>query len=176
MGRPFGRPNLGIKPPLVEGSLDMANWKGIGLGMALCLLAGSPALAAAPLDLVRSLYIVENLNFSPVQSAGVFSSDLDTALRKDSSNPGEVGAIDFDYRYGAQDEQIAGLNFIEQIDHDQASVVAVFKNFGKANSVNWTLCRRGDGGWRIADAWSNTGSDTWDLRDMLKLPHDRFRC
>ena len=154
----------------------MVNWTGIGLGLALSLLTGSSALAAAPLDLIRSLYVVEALDLSQAQSAAVYANDLDGALHRDSSNPGEVGAIDFDFRYGAQDEQISGLNFIEQIDHDQATVVAVFKNFGKANSVNWTLCRRFDGGWRVADAWSNTGADTWDLRDMLKLPHDRFHC
>ncbi len=148
----------------------------IGLWAVLALLAATPALAGAPQDLVRSIYGHEALSLSPAQSAVYYAHDLDAALQADSSNPGEVGAIDFDFRYGAQDEQIAGLNFIEEVDHDQASVVAVFKNFGKANSVNWTLCRRSDGGWRIADAWSNTGRDTWDLRDMLKLARDRIRC
>ena len=154
----------------------MPHFRLIGLGVALALLVATPALAGAPQDLVRSLYTQESFNLSPLQSAAAYAHDLDAALQADSSTPGEVGAIDFDFRYGAQDEQISGLNFIEEVDHDQASVVAVFKNFGKANSVNWTLCRRSDGDWRIADAWSNTGSDAWDLRDMLKLPRERVRC
>ncbi len=62
------------------------------------------------------------------------------------------------------------------IDGDQALVVAVFKNFGKANSVDWTLCRRSNGDWRIVDAGSNTGREEWDLRRMLNLPVDRARC
>ncbi len=158
--------------------MPQLKWIGSGLvlNLALGLLAATPALAGAPKDLVRALYSEENLSLTPQQSAAYYAHDLDASIRADTSTPGEVGAIDFDYRYGAQDEQISGLNFIEEIDQDQASVVAVFKSFGKANSVNWTLCRRNDGGWRIADAWSNTGKDTWDLRDMLKLARDRIRC
>ncbi len=156
--------------------IGMPDLRRLALGVLLSLLACAPAMASVPTELVRALYGEANISLSPAQSTAYFAHDLDVALRADSANPGEVGAVDFDYRYGAQDDQISGLNFIEEIDHDSASVVAVFKNFGKANSVNWTLCRRNDGSWRVADAWSNTGSETWDLRDMLKLARDRVRC
>ena len=144
--------------------------------MACVLAASGRACAQEPLAVVQALYAEQTLTFTPSRSAGYFARDLDTALKIDVGNPQAVGAVDFDYRYGAQENEVSGLELLPEVDNDQARVVAVFKNFGKANSVNWTLCRRNDGGWRIADAWSNTGKDTWDLRDMLKLPHDRFRC
>ncbi len=143
----------------------------IGIGM----IAG-PASAQEPQDVIRAIYTEPNLSFTALRSAGYFAHDLDAALKVDSSNPGEVGAVDFDYRYGAQDAEISGLQFVPEVDGDVARVVAVFKNFGKANSVDWTLCRRSNGDWLIADAASNTGQVEWDLRQMLKLPPDRIRC
>ena len=149
------------------------------------VLAASLALAAAssgaqaspgPTAVVRSLYSERNLTFGPYQSARYFSRDLDAALRHDGGNPDEVGAVDFDYRYGAQDLRISGLHLLEEVDQDSARVVAVFKNHGKANGVDWVLCRRADGDWHIADASSNTGPESWDLRALLKLPSAPVRC
>jgi hypothetical protein len=138
----------------------------------LFVLAGSGAAHAAmePKDVVLTLYSEENLSLSAARSQVYFARDLDAALKADTSRPGEVGAVDFDYRYGAQDLQVSGLQLIQEVDNDEARVVAVFKNFGKANSVDWTLCRRPTGEWRIADASSNTGAEDWDLRQMLRLP------
>ncbi len=65
---------------------------------------------------------------------------------------------------------------LPQIDNDQAKVVAVFKNFGKPQSVDWTLCRTASGDWRIADASSNTAQVAWDLRQILGLRSDPVRC
>ncbi len=144
--------------------------------MAGVLAASGHAFAQEPLEVVQALYSEQNLTFTPSHSAAYFARDLDTALKIDAGNPGEVGAVDFDYRYGAQDTAISGLELLPEVDNDQARVVAVFKNFGKANSVEWTLCRRANGDWRILNAGSNTGSEEWDLRRMLKLPADRFRC
>ncbi len=148
--------------------------------LAACLLcaamSGGAQAAATPKELVRGLYSERNLSLSPSQSSRYFARDLDAALRHDASNPEEVGAVDFDYRYGAQDLKIGGLHLLEQVDADNARVVAVFKNFGKANGVDWTLCRRPNGDWRIADATSNTGAADWDLRQLLKLPAGPVAC
>jgi hypothetical protein len=92
-----------------------------------------------------------------------------------STPPGDAGPIDFDYRYGAQDADISGLNLLEMIDNDDAKVVAVFKNHGRPFSVNWKLCRAPSGDWRIYDAWSNTGEE-WDLRQLLALPPQPASC
>ena len=130
------------------------------------ILAAAPALANEPQDVVRSLYTEPSLSLDEARAAVYFSSDLEGAMRP----------LGFDYRYGVGDLQISGLELVTDVDHDQARVVAVFKNYGKANSVQWTLCRRPDGAWRIADAFSNTGPQDWDLRQMLRLPTASVRC
>ena len=144
------------------------------LALAGALMAGE-AWAYEPQDVVRALYTEPTVSMEPIRSAGYFARDLDGALKRDGASPGLVGAAVFDFRYGAQGMQIKGLELVADIDHDEARVVAVFKNFGKANSVDWTLCRRPNGDWRITNAASNTGAQAWDLRQMLRLP-ENIRC
>ena len=141
--------------------------------MSLCA-AGAAHAQMSPKALVQRLYGEPSLTMSGESERRYLADDLAQAMAADS-HPGEVGAIDFDYRYGAQDVQIAGLNILEIIDNDDAQVVAVFKNFNRPHSVNWKLCRRPSGEWRIYDAWSNTGEE-WDLRTMLRLPAQHGRC
>jgi hypothetical protein len=136
----------------------------------------SAAAASEPKELVGAFYAEPSVTLGPGRTGGYFARDLDVALRGDASSPGQVGAVDFDYRYGAQDLQVRGLQLIQEVDNDQARVVAVFKNFGRAHSVDWSLCRRANGEWRIADVSSNTGPQDWDLRQLLSLPADRIRC
>lgn len=147
----------------------------LALVAAACLTATS-ASAAEPKDLVRSFYTEPSIAVDEAKAAGYFAHDLDEALRKDSSVTGQVGAVDFDYRYGAQDVEIRGLQFLQEIDGNQARVVAIFKIRSRAHSVDWQLCHRSDGSWKIFDASSNTGPRDWDLREMLNLPMDRVRC
>jgi hypothetical protein len=139
----------------------------------LCL-AGAARAEVSPKALVRTLYNRASISMDASGLDGFLTTDLAQAMRADS-RPGEVGAIDFDYRYGAQDLRISGLNILEVIDNNEAQVVAVFKNFNRPHSVNWKLCRRASGEWRIYDAWSNTGEE-WDLRQMLRLPPRPGHC
>ena len=145
----------------------------------LSTVAGAGPVAAAahePDDLVRALYGEASTAMGPERMPVYFARDLEAALDHDAADQGQLAAIGFDYRYGAQSAQISGLQFIPEVDNDEAKVVAVFKNFGKPNSVDWTLCRRAGGDWRIVDASSNTGATTWDLRQILGLPADKVRC
>ncbi len=141
---------------------------------AVFLMAQAPA--QQPQDLVRALYSEAALTFDAMRSASYFSRDLDAALEADGSTPGDVGAVDFDYRYGAQDAEVTGLQLLQEADRTTAKVVAVFKNHGRPELVDWNLCRRTNGEWRIYNASSNTGPEDWDLRQMLKLPAERVRC
>ena len=150
-----------------------------GLACAVAVSALAPAVLAQvrePKDLVGAFYAEANVALAPARSDAYLAHDLSAALRADSGAFGRVAAVDFDYRYGVQDLDVSGLDLLQEVDNDQAKVIAVFKNHGHPESVNWTLCRRADGGWRIADADSNTGRAAWDLRAMLRLPADRIRC
>ena len=148
----------------------------IALGLASILAAGASAQTREPQALVGAFYAEPNLALPPDRAGLYLARDLAAALRFDPANPGRLAALDFDFRYGAPAVEVSGLQLLQEVDNDQAKVVAVFKNAGHPESVNWTLCRGGDGEWRIADADSNTGRAAWELRAMLRLPADRIRC
>lgn len=141
------------------------------LALAIAGALAGPALAVEPQEVVRALYTEPSLSLDAAKSAGYFAADLDQAMKRYPATPAS-----FDYRYGPQELQVSGLQLVTDIDNDHARVVAVFKNKGRAHSVDWTLCRRGEGDWRIADAHSNTGPEEWDLRQLLRLPAEPVRC
>ena len=136
-------------------------------------LAAPAAFASEPADVVQQFYASPSLAFGAGGSQGLLASDLAAALRAGPPGPSPV---DFDYRYGFKETEITGLAFLPQVDNDEAKVVAVFKNFGRPESVDWTLCRTPAGDWHIADASSNTGPQAWDLRQLLGLRPDPVRC
>jgi hypothetical protein len=141
---------------------------------------GAPSAPPEAVRLVKSLYAHER---TPTHVAGVFARDLASAYRTDISHPGEVGEVDFDWRYGAQDVQITELK-IEAARlkpgampmADRGEVRATFKHIGEPNEVLYRVCRAQRGAWRIADVSSNSGDDKWDLRQLLKLDPERVRC
>ena len=92
------------------------------------------------------------------------------ALKTDS-HPDAVGAVDFDYRYGAQDVQIAKLQLTAINTLDGERVIARFDNFQKPYEVDYDLVLTREG-WRIAEvsAPAQQGDQAWSLRAMLKLP------
>jgi len=145
----------------------------VSLGLAL---AGTAALAAGPQDVVQQLYAEPGLAFGGPGSQSVLSSDLDSAIRARTARAPDASPVDFDYRYGSKETEISGFELPPQVDNNQAQVVAVFKNFGKPESVDWTLCQAGDGSWRIANASSNSDARAWDLRQILGLRPDQVRC
>jgi len=140
-----------------------------------------PAAAQAPapqprvdlpgLPVVRSLYAPEAAPFpAKPDHDPFFTPELARALKKDS-HPDEVGAVDFDYRYGAQDVQISNLGMAAINTLDGERVIARFNNFQKPYEVDYDLVLTREG-WRIADvsAPAQQGDQAWSLRAMLKLP------
>jgi len=140
------------------------------------MLAAASAFAGGPQDVVQQLYAEPALAFGGPGSQQVLSSDLEGAIQARIARSPGSGPVDFDYRYGAKQTEISGFELLPQIDNNQAQVVAVFKNFGKPESVDWTLCKAPNGDWRIADASSNSDSTAWDLRQILGLRQDQIRC
>jgi hypothetical protein len=140
------------------------------------LFLTSTAVAAPPAEVVQQLYAEPGLAFGGTGAQQVFASDLEGALRAAAARARGSSPVDFDYRYGFKQTEISGFQLLPQVDNDQARVVAVFKNFGRPESVDWSLCKTADGGWRVADASSVTGPAAWDLRRMLGLPSDQVAC
>jgi hypothetical protein len=153
---------------------------GIKLHFCLCLgllvgtLGGgfvsaqkSPA-ATTPDALVRELYRVHNNGNGPVfQRTGqrywtkYFDDRLAKLLRKalTESSPDEVGPLDFDPLYNAQDTKIT--NFLvgqPEIKQEQATVVVSFRNFGQTTKLTFQL-RQTATGWKITNVLYGKDSD-----------------
>ena len=133
---------------------------------------GAPSGPLPGLALLRDFYKPTATPYpdSPAKDP-FFTEDLARAIKKDTSKKGEVGAIDFDYRYGAQDLQITEVEVSANNTLDGEQATARFNNMGKPYEVDYrlTLTRAG---WRIEDisAPAQQGDTAWDLRTMLKLP------
>lgn len=172
----------------------------VTLGLVGAAVAGSAAAPDAPLVIVNSLYVHKA---APSHVERLFAADLAAAYRKDTRKRGEVGAIDFDWRYDAQDVKISDVKvfWASPPEDTQTSpapwptpqahalapalppvetpapkaVEAAFRNFGKPHAVFYSFCRTPRGELRIADVYT-TGRDGWSLRRMLKLDPRRVRC
>jgi hypothetical protein len=169
----------------------------VAFAAVLGLAAGAPPAPADPLALVNSLYVHKA---APAHVERLFAADLAAAYRRDTGHPGEVGAIDFDWRYDAQDVRITDLKVFwgppaEDSRRPPAlaparkgaavlppvetpaprAVEASFRNFGKPRAVFYSICRTARGELRIADVYT-TGRDRWSLRRMLKLDPEQVRC
>jgi hypothetical protein len=99
-----------------------------------------------------------------------FAEDLARAL-KARSHPGRDGALDFDYRYGAQTVDVSEVTVTAVNTLEGERVTARFNNIGKPYEVDYDLVETRDG-WRIADvsAPAQQGDPAWDLRQRFKLP------
>jgi hypothetical protein len=130
-----------------------------------------PAAPLPGLAVVRDLY---KPGTAPIPDAPgkdpFFTPDLARAL-KAHSYPGRPGAIDFDYRYGAQTLEVSEVTVTAANTLDGERVAARFDNIGKAYEIDYDLLETRDG-WRIADvsAPAQQGDGPWDLRQMFKLP------
>ncbi|MBS1792906.1 MAG: DUF3828 domain-containing protein [Acidobacteria bacterium] len=120
----------------------------------------APAAAAlAPDALLRDLYkthdrdngaIVQGKNRAIIDK--YFDKNLGGLIWKDmTTNKDEVGTIDFDIFYNAQDTDINNLNVgAPQIDGDKARVEVTFENYKEKNTLVYSLVKE-NADWKIAD-------------------------
>jgi Protein of unknown function (DUF3828) len=129
-----------------------------------------------PDALVRELYRVHNNGRGPIfQRTGqrywtkYFDDNLAKLLRKAlvASAPDEVGPLDFDPLYNAQDTKITAFQVGQpQIKDEQATVLVSFRNFGQATKLTFHL-RSTNTGWKISNI--DYGADS-DLVKILSEP------
>jgi hypothetical protein len=127
----------------------------------------------APDALVKDLYEQHDKKNSPFFQTKnralvdkYFEKSLADLIWKDASNSsGEVGAIDGDPLYNAQDMEIKNFSIGQpKIENGKAQVVASFENFGKKQTITYELVQK-DSGWKIEDINYGGGST---LRGWLK--------
>ena len=88
---------------------------------------------------------------------------LDLYLKDKEDSKGEVGKIDFDPLYDAQDFEISDFNLVVLPNKKESGYVAArFKNMGVDQEIIFTL-QRTKMGWRVADIQYKDGRSLWKL-------------
>ena len=150
----------------------------------LLLVLGSPFSHAAqraqpsnsPASVIRELYKVHNNGKGGIFEAKgkkyifrFFDQKLADLIWKDISQTpeGELGNLDFDPLYNAQDTGIT--NFLISrplVKGDTATVVVTFRNFGQRTRIKFEM-HHGNEGWRITNV---VYGDKSDLVKILSTP------
>jgi Protein of unknown function (DUF3828) len=141
----------------------------------LCGVRAETDLAAAtsPTKVVTDLYNAHKGKADPLQYpaskkllGAYFEKGLLSLYLKDQSeSKGEVGKLDFDPLYNAQDFEIKdfSVGLVAQ-QKDSAEVAASFKNMGTSEKIVFLLSNTAEG-WRITDI---KYSDGRTLKGILK--------
>ena len=144
---------------------------------SVCICAAQKARPAnSPASVVRELYRVHNNGKGGVFEAKgkkyiykFFDQKLADLIWKDITQTpeGEVGNLDFDPLYNAQDTGITNF-LIEKpvVQGDRATVVVSFRNFGQRTKVTFEMLN-GKEGWKIENILYGNDSD---LIKLLSQP------
>jgi len=129
--------------------------------------------ATSPKEVVTELYTAHKGKADPLQYpaskkllGAYFENGLLSLYLKDQTeSKGEVGKLDFDPLYEAQDFQIKdfSIGLVSQ-QSDSAEVAASFKNIGKSEKIVFLVSNTARG-WRITDI---KYSDGRTLKEILK--------
>jgi hypothetical protein len=141
----------------------------------LCGVWAETSLPAAtsPTKVVTELYRAHNGKADPLQYpaskkllGAYFEKGLLSLFLKDQSeSKGEVGKLDFDPLYAAQDFDIKDFSVALVAEQkDSAEVAASFKNIGTSEKIVFLLLPTAQG-WRITDIKYSDGST---LKGILK--------
>ena len=107
-----------------------------------------------PLQYPASKKLLQNYFYKPL---------LDLYLKDQEDSKGEVGKIDFDPLYDAQDLQITDFNLVILNNKKGSGYVAArFKNMGVGQQVVFAL-QSTKAGWRIADIQYKDGRSLWKI-------------
>lgn len=121
--------------------------------------AGAESQTAGPEKLVADLYKAHDEKKSPFFQTKdralvdrYFTKQLADLIWKDATtSEGEIGALDADPLYDAQDVEIKGFRIgAAEVKGDKATVQAAFSNFGEKKTITFYLTRVG-GTWKITD-------------------------
>ena len=107
-----------------------------------------------PLQYPASKKLLPNYFYKPL---------LDLYLKDQEDSKGEVGKIDFDPLYDAQDFEISAFNLVVLPNNKGSGYVAArFKNMGVDQEIIFAL-QRTRMGWRVADIHYKDGRSLWKI-------------
>ena len=120
--------------------------------------SGAEAQFAAAEPLVADLYKQHDANKGPFREKRravvdkYFAKPLADLIWKDKQTPpGEMGAIDFDPLYDAQD--VGAKKFAvgkSTVNGDKATIPVTYENYGEKKTITYQMVRQGDA-WKIAE-------------------------
>jgi hypothetical protein len=126
--------------------------------------AGGAQQTAPPDAVVKDLYKIHDQDLkgngerilntkSRAMLDRFFDKTLAGYIWKDlTTHQDEVGVLDFDPFYNAQDFDIKNFSIGEpKIEGDRASVPVSFVNFDRKDKLTYSLVRRSDAAWKISD-------------------------
>ena len=126
----------------------------------LTSLAGAASANDSPQDLLRELYRVHDEGQGPLLQPAAsaerrrfFTAALSTAFDQElnRSNSDEVGNLDFDPFFNAQDMEISGLDFaVAKVSGTRTTVIAQFSNYTEQVEIVYHLIQE-KSGWYIDD-------------------------
>jgi hypothetical protein len=139
------------------------------------------AISLAPDALVKSLYSAEKAGVNPFFQKEdrslvdkFFAKDFADLIWNDAvSSDGEVGALDFDPLYNAQDTKITKFLIGKPAyakKSGAATVLVSFRNFGKAETVKFLLVKEDFKSWKITDVIYRGGSRLKDIFSNSDTP------
>ena len=117
----------------------------------------------SPKDLVAQLYQAHRSKHDPLDETPLLGRYFDLALLKlylkdKREAKGEVGRLDGDPLYNAQDLEIKDFSISPpEMAGEEARVTVNFKNLGKATRIVYMLSRTANG-WKISDIRYDDGS------------------
>ena len=131
----------------------------------LFMLTAATMLAdeLSPKDVVAQLYQAHRSKHDPLDETQFLSRYFDAELLKlylkdKREAKGEVGRLDGDPLYNAQDFEIKDFSIsAPEITGREGRVTVNFKNFGKPQRIEYVLNRTADG-WRISDIHYDDGN------------------
>lgn len=145
------------------------------LGCLAAVAAQTGAAAGTPDAVVRELYRVHRNGYGHVfEKEGrkyqqkFFDKQLADLIWKDITETpeGEVGNLDFDPLFSAQDMKITNFRIgAPTINGDRATVLVTFNNFGQRNKLTFRM-HKTDAGWKVENIlYSGNGEDS----DLIKI-------
>lgn len=145
------------------------------LVLLISLLAASISTGGepSPRDLVAQLYEAHGSKHDPFDETALLSRYFDDALVKlylkdRREAKGEVGRLDGDPLYNAQDMEIKNLSIsTPEMAGGKARLTVTFKNFGKATRLVYMFGQTAHG-WKTSDIRYDDGSS---LKQILQADH-----
>ncbi|SFV30467.1 Protein of unknown function [Devosia crocina] len=133
---------------------------------------GLPAVAQpfqTPQELIAAFYAPYLADEIPENEAAFRSDALNALYEEDaeSTEEGDIGAIEFDPYVDGQDFMIADFSIGDPIiEGDQAQVVVSFTNFGEPRDIIYDLVRE-NGSWLIDDVANEDAEHPYRLSQIF---------